>query len=269
MNHLSRGLARAAVAKTRLFPHNLADLRPSSSLAAVEDFVKPLDKLLIANRGEIACRIIETAKRLGIRTVAVHSELDSNALHAKLADEAICIGPAAPSESYLRMERLVEAAIQTGAHAVHPGYGFLSENAKFADTLRAAGVTLVGPPAAAMLSMGDKKEAKSIMEKAGVPVVPGYHGSDQSLERLVEEAGRVGFPLLIKAVMGGGGKGMKLAWKQEDVEEALASAQREARAAFGDERVLLERFITRPRHIEVQVFCDQHGNGVYLFERDC
>ncbi|EIE19193.1 biotin carboxylase [Coccomyxa subellipsoidea C-169] len=229
----------------------------------------PFSKVLVANRGEIACRVLQTAKRLGIPTVAVYSEADRTSLHASLADEAFCIGPAAARDSYLRMERILEVALKTGAQAVHPGYGFLSENTTFAGMCEDNGISFVGPPASAIASMGNKSEAKALMAGAGVPVVPGYHGDDQDESLLFEEGHKVGFPLLVKAVLGGGGKGMKLANSARELPEALSSAKREAAASFGDERVLLERYITRPRHIEVQIFADTLGNAVYLFERDC
>ncbi|KAL4438488.1 hypothetical protein ABPG77_000136 [Micractinium sp. CCAP 211/92] len=228
-----------------------------------------ISKLLVSNRGEIACRVLTTAKRLGIPTVAVFSEADRNSKHVAMADEAYCIGPAAARESYLRGDRILQVAERSGATAVHPGYGFLSENSGFAAACEERGIAFVGPPASAILAMGDKSEAKALMSGAGVPVVPGYHGEEQAEGWLQEEAGRVGYPLLVKAVMGGGGKGMKLAREPAHFLDALHSARREAAAAFGDERVLLERFITRPRHIEVQVFADSHGDAVYLFERDC
>ena len=226
-------------------------------------------KLLIANRGEIACRVARTARRLGVRTVAVYSDADRNALHVAHCDEAVRIGPAAARESYLVAERLIEAARQTGAEAVHPGYGFLSENAEFAEACAAAGLVFVGPPPAAIRAMGGKAAAKALMEKAGVPVVPGYHGDDQDPARLAAEAERIGFPVLIKAVAGGGGKGMRRVDEAGAFAAALAGAKREAGAAFGNENVLVERYVGRPRHIEVQVFADTHGNAVHLFERDC
>ncbi len=227
------------------------------------------DKILIANRGEIACRVILTAQRLGIRTVAVYSEADANARHVALADEAIAIGPAAASASYLRGESILAAARRTGAQAIHPGYGFLSENAAFAEACAAANVIFVGPPPAAIRAMGLKSESKRLMETAGVPLVPGYHGTDQSPELLAREASRIGYPILIKASAGGGGKGMRVVTRAADFGDALSGAQREAQSAFGDANVLIEKYLTTPRHIEIQVFCDSHGNAVYLFERDC
>ncbi|PSJ39182.1 3-methylcrotonyl-CoA carboxylase [Zobellella taiwanensis] len=226
-------------------------------------------KLLVANRGEIACRIIRTAHRLGIACVAVYSDADRNARHLALADEAWHLGPAPATQSYLNQHRLLAIARASGAQAVHPGYGFLSENADFARACAAAGLVFVGPPAEAIAAMGSKSAAKALMETAGVPVVPGYHDPEQSPERLRQEAGRCGFPLLLKAVAGGGGKGMRIVNHLAEFDEALAAARREARAAFGDDAMLLERYLPRSRHVEVQVFCDQFGQGLYLAERDC
>jgi 3-methylcrotonyl-CoA carboxylase alpha subunit len=228
-----------------------------------------LDSLLIANRGEIACRIIRTARALGVRTVAVYSEADRDALHARLADDAVLIGPAAATESYLRPERLLAAAAQSGARAVHPGYGFLSENPAFAEAVQAAGLIWVGPPASSIRAMGLKDAAKKLMAEAGVPVTPGYLGADQDAARLQREAAAIGFPVLIKAVAGGGGKGMRKVDQAADFAAALASCRREAAASFGDDRVLIEKYVTCPRHIEVQVFADAHGQAIHLFERDC
>jgi 3-methylcrotonyl-CoA carboxylase alpha subunit len=228
-----------------------------------------IDSLLIANRGEIACRIIRTARALGVRTIAVYSEADRDALHVRHADEAVLIGPPAATESYLRPEKILEAAARTGARAIHPGYGFLSENPAFAASVKEAGLIWVGPPASAIRAMGLKDAAKQLMIDAGVPVTPGYLGSDQSAERLQREAVAIGFPVLIKAVAGGGGKGMRKVERAADFAAALESCRREAAASFGDDRVLLEKYVTRPRHIEVQVFADSHGNVVHLFERDC
>jgi len=225
--------------------------------------------LLVANRGEIAVRVFATARRLGLRTVAVYSEADADALHVREADEAMLIGPAAARESYLVGERIIAAAKATGAQAIHPGYGFLSENAAFAEAVSAAGLIWVGPPPAAIRAMGLKDAAKALMAKAGVPVTPGYLGEDQAETTLAKEAARIGFPVLIKAVAGGGGKGMRRVDRAEDFAAALVSARREAKAAFGDDRVLLETYVARPRHIEVQVFADALGNAVHLFERDC
>ncbi len=225
--------------------------------------------LLIANRGEIACRVIRTARRLGLRTVAVYSDADAGALHVRLADEAHRIGPAAPAESYLRVDAILAAAKASGADAIHPGYGFLSENAAFAEACEAAGIAFVGPPGASMRAMGSKAGAKDLMAAAGVPVVPGYTGEAQDAATLVAEAARVGFPLMIKAAHGGGGKGMRVVRSAAEFEAALASCQREAQGAFGRDRVLLERYIETPRHIEIQVFADAHGQVIHLGEREC
>jgi 3-methylcrotonyl-CoA carboxylase alpha subunit len=226
-------------------------------------------KILIANRGEIACRVIKTARRLGIKTVAVFSDADRNARHVAMADEAIHIGPSAARESYLVADKIIGAAKRTGAEAIHPGYGFLSENAGFADACAAAGLVFIGPPPAAIRAMGSKSEAKKIMEKARVPLVPGYHGDDQSADLLAREAERIGFPVLIKASAGGGGKGMRVVEGAAKFNDQLAGAKREAKAAFSDDHVLIEKYLTRPRHIEIQVFADSHGDCLYLFERDC
>ena len=226
-------------------------------------------KILIANRGEIACRVIKTARRMGIATVAVYSDADANARHVRLADEAVRIGPAAARESYLRADKILEVARATGAQAVHPGYGFLSENDAFADACAEAGIVFIGPPASAIRAMGSKSAAKALMEKAGVPLTPGYHGDQQEPAFLAEQAARIGYPVLIKASAGGGGKGMRRVDRAEDFESALASCQREAINAFGDQHVLVEKYVLRPRHIEIQVFGDTQGDCVYLFERDC
>jgi len=227
------------------------------------------DKILIANRGEIACRVAATARRLGVKTVAVYSDADANARHVAACDEAVRIGEAAPRDSYLRWERIIEAAKATGAQAVHPGYGFLSENEDFAQACADAGIAFIGPPPSAIRAMGLKAESKQLMEKAGVRLVPGYHGADQDPALLRREADRIGYPVLIKASAGGGGKGMRIVNAQGEFDAALASCKREAINSFGDDAVLVERYVTRPRHIEIQVFFDTHGNGVYLFERDC
>ncbi len=226
-------------------------------------------KLLIANRGEIACRVARTARRLGIRTVAVYSDADAHAAHVAACDEAVHIGGALPAESYLRGDVILDAARRTGAQAIHPGYGFLSENAQFAAACARAGIVFVGPSPQAIDAMGSKSAAKSLMEKAGVPLTPGYHGERQEPDYLLDQSRRIGFPVLIKAVSGGGGKGMRRVDAAEDFSAALASCQREAQASFGDARVLVEKYLTTARHIEVQVFGDDHGNAVYLFERDC
>lgn len=226
-------------------------------------------KVLIANRGEIACRVIATCRRLGIATVAVYSDADRNARHVRLADEAIHIGPAAARESYLRSDAILEAARRSGAQAIHPGYGFLSENADFADACVAAGIAFIGPPASAIRAMGDKSAAKALMAKAGVPLTPGYHGDQQAPDFLRTQADGIGYPVLIKASAGGGGKGMRKVERSEDFVDALASCQREAASAFGNDHVLVEKYVERPRHIEIQVFGGGQGEAVYLFERDC
>lgn len=226
-------------------------------------------KILIANRGEIACRVAATARRLGIRTVAVFSEADANAAHVAACDEAVAIGPAPAKDSYLRGDRIIEAARATGAQAIHPGYGFLSENEGFAQACADAGLVFIGPPASAIRAMGLKAPAKALMAAAGVPLVPGYHGDDQDPARLQREADAIGYPVLIKASAGGGGKGMRAVASSAEFPDALAACRREAKNSFGDEAVLVERYVTRPRHIEIQVFADTHGNAVSLFERDC
>ena len=225
--------------------------------------------LLIANRGEIAVRIIRTARRMGLATVAVYSDADANAAHVAMADRALRLGPPPPHESYLNIEAVLGAAQASGADAIHPGYGFLSENADFAEACAQARIVFVGPPPSAIRAMGLKDRAKALMAKAGVPVVPGYLGDDQSTDHLRAEAGRIGYPVLIKAVAGGGGKGMRKVERAADFAAALEGAKREARGAFGNDAVLIEKYVTRPRHIEVQVFADRHGDAVHLFERDC
>ena len=225
--------------------------------------------VLIANRGEIACRIARTARRLGMRVIAVYSAADKDALHVRLADEAHPVGPAPARESYLAIDRIIEAARNSSAQCIHPGYGFLSENAEFAEACARAGPVFVGPPAAAVRAMGLKDRAKALMEKSGVPVVPGYHGEKQEVAFLKQQAAAIGYPVLIKAVAGGGGKGMRLVPVAAEFERALESAQREAQSAFGDARVLIEKYIAAPRHIEVQVFADSRGNVIHLNERDC
>ncbi len=227
------------------------------------------EKILIANRGEIACRVIKTCRRLGIRTVAVYSAADAGARHVRLSDEAVLIGPALARESYLAIDRILDAARQTGAQAIHPGYGFLSENAAFAAACTDAGIVFVGPPPQAIRAMGSKSAAKALMEEAGVPLVPGYHGDNQDADFLAGAAQRIGWPVLIKASAGGGGKGMRIVRAASEFADALASCRREAAASFGDDHMLIEKYLTRPRHIEVQVFADSHGNVVHLFERDC
>ncbi|SHE67770.1 3-methylcrotonyl-CoA carboxylase alpha subunit [Lampropedia hyalina DSM 16112] len=226
-------------------------------------------KILIANRGEIACRVAATAHRLGIKTVAVHSDADARAKHVQMADEAVSLGGNTPQESYLQWQRILDAARATGAQAIHPGYGFLSENEEFAQACADAGLVFIGPPPSAIAAMGLKAESKQLMEKAGVPLVPGYHGHDQDAYLLRREAERIGYPVLIKASAGGGGKGMRIVEDAAAFDAALQSCQREARNSFGDDAVLVEKYVQRPRHIEIQVFGDTHGNCIHLFERDC
>src|SRR5690554_3428380 len=227
--------------------------------------VKKFDTLLVANRGEIACRVMRTARAMGLRTVAVYSDADANARHVREADEAVRLGFAAARDSYLKVEAVIEAAKRTGAGAIHPGYGFLSENGPFVDALEKAGITFVGPPASAIAAMGDKSAAKARMEAAGVPLVPGYHGDDQDDDLLRREADNNGYPVLLTASAGGGGKGMRVVESGEQFRALLEGCQRESRAAFNDDRMLIEKYLTQPHHVDVQVFCDAHGNGVYLF----
>lgn len=227
------------------------------------------NKILIANRGEIACRVIRSAKKLGIATVAVYSDADAQSQHVKLADEAIYIGESPAAQSYLQIERIIHAALSTGAQAIHPGYGFLSENDQFAKACEKNNITFIGPPVAAILAMGLKATSKALMEKAGVPLTPGYHGTNQSADFLKQQADHIGYPVLIKASAGGGGKGMRLVERSEDFLAALASCKSEAKSSFANDDVLIERYVVNPRHIEVQIFGDKHGNYVHLFERDC
>lgn len=226
-------------------------------------------KILIANRGEISCRVTRTAHRLGVRTVAVYSDADATALHVEMADEAVRLGPAPSRESYLCIDKIIAAAKATGAEAIHPGYGFLSENAGFAQACREAGLVFIGPSPEAIIAMGSKSGAKALMDKAGVPLVPGYHGDEQDDAFLLERAGEIGFPVLLKASAGGGGKGMRGVHDKAEFFEALHGAQREALNAFGDQRMLIEKLLVEPRHVEVQVMADRHGNAVYVFDRDC
>jgi 3-methylcrotonyl-CoA carboxylase alpha subunit len=226
-------------------------------------------KILIANRGEIACRVAATARRMGIKTVAVYSEADANAKHVAMCDEAVLIGPAAARDSYLKGDTILQVAKTTGAQAIHPGYGFLSENEAFARSCENAGVVFIGPPASAIHAMGSKSAAKTLMEKADVPLVPGYHGDNQEADFLQEQADRMGYPVLLKASAGGGGKGMRIVEQSTELKAALESCKREAISSFGDDKVLVEKYLTRPRHIEIQVFADTRGECVYLFERDC
>ncbi|BFM14370.1 acetyl/propionyl/methylcrotonyl-CoA carboxylase subunit alpha [Maricurvus nonylphenolicus] len=231
--------------------------------------MKRFNKILIANRGEIACRVIKTARKMGIRTVAVYSDVDRDALHVNMADEAVHIGAAPSRESYLVYERVIAAAKQTGAEAIHPGYGFLSENSEFCNACKENDLVFIGPPVGAIEAMGSKAAAKQIMETADVPLVPGYHGDDQSRDVIKQAADDMGYPVLLKAVAGGGGKGMRQVWSEAEFDEALNAAKREAMNGFGNDDMLVEKYLTQPRHVEIQVFCDQHSNGVYLFERDC
>ncbi|MDX5297364.1 MAG: ATP-grasp domain-containing protein, partial [Gammaproteobacteria bacterium] len=231
--------------------------------------IRPLHTLLIANRGEIARRILRTAQGQGIHCVAVYSEADAQAPFVREADSALCIGPAPARESYLDIARLIAAAKTSGAQAIHPGYGFLSENAEFARQCEAAGLLFIGPPAKAIAAMGSKSAAKALMADAGVPLVPGYHGDAQDDASLIRAAEQIGYPLLIKASAGGGGKGMRVVQASHELADAIATARREAVSAFGDGRLLLERYLLKPRHVEVQLMFDQHGQGVYLFDRDC
>ncbi|NDL72126.1 acetyl/propionyl/methylcrotonyl-CoA carboxylase subunit alpha [Vreelandella alkaliphila] len=227
------------------------------------------DTLLVANRGEIACRVMRTARRMGLKTVAVYSDADATARHVREADEAVRLGPAAARESYLNVDAVIDAAKRTGTGAIHPGYGFLSENGGFVKALEQAGIIFVGPPASAIAAMGDKSAAKARMANAGVPLVPGYHGDDQDDALLRSEADKIGYPVMLKASAGGGGKGMRVVESGEGFQAALDGCRRESKAAFGDDRMLIEKYLVQPRHVEVQVFCDRYGNGVYLFERDC
>ena len=227
------------------------------------------DKILIANRGEIACRVIKTAKKMGLTTVAIYSDADAQALHVEMADEAIHIGPPPANQSYIVIDKVMEAVKQSGAQAVHPGYGFLSENSKFAEALEAAGVAFVGPPKGAIEKMGDKITSKKIAKEAGVSTVPGYMGLIEDAEEAVKISNEIGYPVMLKASAGGGGKGMRIAWNDEEAREGFQSSKNEAANSFGDDRIFIEKFVTQPRHIEIQVLCDSHGNGIYLGEREC
>ncbi|WP_298430964.1 acetyl/propionyl/methylcrotonyl-CoA carboxylase subunit alpha [uncultured Jannaschia sp.] len=227
------------------------------------------EKILIANRGEIACRVIKTARRMGIKTVAVYSDADRNALHVKMADEAVHIGPPPANQSYIVIDRIMDAIRQTGAQAVHPGYGFLSENPKFAEALEAEGVAFIGPPKRAIEAMGDKITSKKIAQEAGVSTVPGHMGLIENADEAIRISGEIGYPVMLKASAGGGGKGMRIAWSEDEVAEGFQASKNEAASSFGDDRMFIEKFVTQPRHIEIQVLCDQHGNGVYLGEREC
>ncbi|MDK3018107.1 acetyl-CoA carboxylase biotin carboxylase subunit [Pseudodonghicola flavimaris] len=227
------------------------------------------NKILIANRGEIACRVIKTARKMGISTVAVYSDADKNALHVEMADEAVHIGPPPANQSYIVIDKIMDAIRQTGAQAVHPGYGFLSENPKFAEALEAEGVAFVGPPVKAIEAMGDKITSKKIAQDAGVSTVPGYMGLIEDADEAVKISGEIGYPVMIKASAGGGGKGMRIAWNEQEAREGFESSKNEAANSFGDDRIFIEKFVTQPRHIEIQVLCDAHGNGIYLGEREC
>lgn len=244
-------------------------LLQSRYLLQNQSSLRMFKKLLIANRGEIACRIIKTAKKLGIISAVVYSEADANSLAVKLADEAYFIGSSASAESYLNTQKILSIAKQAGVQAIHPGYGFLSENATFARACEKENIVFVGPPASAIDAMGSKSAAKALMIASNVPVTPGYHGNDQSIDTLFSEAKKMGFPVLIKAAAGGGGKGMRAVFEESEFLEALAGAKREAQASFGDDLMLIEKYLLEPRHIEIQIFCDKHDNAVYLFERDC
>ncbi len=227
------------------------------------------DKILIANRGEIACRVIKTARKMGIKTVAIYSDADKHALHVEMADEAVHIGPPPANQSYIVIDKVMDAIRQTGAQAVHPGYGFLSENPKFAEALEAAGVAFIGPPVKAIEAMGDKITSKKIAQEAGVSTVPGYMGLIEDAEEAVKISNEIGYPVMIKASAGGGGKGMRIAWNDTEAREGFQSSKNEAANSFGDDRIFIEKFVTQPRHIEIQVLCDAHGNGIYLNEREC
>ncbi|MCL3883690.1 acetyl/propionyl/methylcrotonyl-CoA carboxylase subunit alpha [Marivita sp. GX14005] len=227
------------------------------------------DKILIANRGEIACRVIKTARKMGIETVAIYSDADKNALHVEMADEAVHIGPPPANQSYIVIDKVMDAIRQSGAQAVHPGYGFLSENPKFAEALEKEGVAFIGPPKGAIEAMGDKITSKKIAQEAGVSTVPGYMGLIEDAEEAVKISNEIGYPVMLKASAGGGGKGMRIAWNDEEAREGFQSSKNEAASSFGDDRIFIEKFVTQPRHIEIQVLCDAHGNGIYLNEREC
>jgi 3-methylcrotonyl-CoA carboxylase alpha subunit len=260
----------AAVVRRRLpgklFRVHVIRVRSFSDSASASNRI---EKILVANRGEIACRIMRTAKRLGIRTVAVYSDADRHSLHVKSADEAVRIGPPPARLSYLSASSILEAATRTGAQAIHPGYGFLSESADFAQLCESKGLIFIGPPASAIREMGDKSASKRIMGAAGVPLVPGYHGNEQDVDTMKLEADKIGYPVLIKPTHGGGGKGMRIVQSPDEFVESFLGAQREAAASFGVNTILLEKYITQPRHIEVQIFGDKNGNVLHLYERDC
>nr|XP_061832320.1 methylcrotonoyl-CoA carboxylase subunit alpha, mitochondrial-like isoform X1 [Nerophis lumbriciformis] len=260
-------LSSPTVQSLRIFTQN--QLWTKRGVRLVSGGVGRIEKVLIANRGEIACRVMRTAKKMGVRSVAVYSDADRHSMHVAMADEAYHIGPPASQQSYLCMEKVLDVAKKSGSHAVHPGYGFLSENTEFAEACKQNGIIFIGPPSSAIRDMGIKSTSKHIMSAAGVPIIGGYHGDDQSNERLQAEAVKIGYPVMIKAVRGGGGKGMRIARTDADFLEQLESARREARKSFNDDVMLIEKFVEDPRHVEVQVFGDMHGNAVYLFERDC
>ncbi|XP_061739844.1 methylcrotonoyl-CoA carboxylase subunit alpha, mitochondrial isoform X1 [Nerophis ophidion] len=260
-------LSSPTLQSVKIFTRN--QLWTKRGVRLVSGGVGRIEKVLIANRGEIACRVMRTAKKMGVRSVAVYSDADRDAMHVAMADEAYHIGPPASQQSYLCMEKVLDVAKKSGSHAVHPGYGFLSENTEFAEACKQNGIIFIGPPSSAIRDMGIKSTSKHIMSAAGVPIIGGYHGDDQSNERLQAEAVKIGYPVMIKAVRGGGGKGMRIARSDSDFLEQLESARREARKSFNDDVMLIEKFVEDPRHVEVQVFGDTHGNAVYLFERDC
>uniref|UniRef100_A0A804LRN0 Methylcrotonoyl-CoA carboxylase subunit alpha n=1 Tax=Zea mays TaxID=4577 RepID=A0A804LRN0_MAIZE len=266
-----RGIPGCPVPALPLHAARLLSSSPPTAAAASSSAAGGggIEKVLVANRGEIACRVMRTARRLGVATVAVYSDADRGALHVRAADEAVRIGPPPARESYLNARAIIEAALRTGAQAIHPGYGFLSESADFAQLCEAEGLKFIGPPASAIRDMGDKSASKRIMGAAGVPLVPGYHGADQDVELLKLEADKIGYPVLIKPTHGGGGKGMRIVERPDEFVDSVLSAQREAAASFGVNTLLIEKYITQPRHVEVQVFGDQHGNAIYLYERDC
>lgn len=254
---------------SNLLRKNHLTLKRFQDLTIVRNNHTRIDKILIANRGEIACRITKTAKKLGVKTVGVFSEADRDSMHVNLTDEAYCIGPAPSSQSYLRQDKIISIAKKSNCQAIHPGYGFLSENVEFAELCQKSNIIFIGPPAKAIRDMGIKSTSKAIMSEAGVPIIEGYHGDDQSDETLLDQAKTIGFPLMIKAVRGGGGKGMRIAWKESEFHQSLESARTESQKAFGDSSVLLEKYVAEPRHVEVQIFADHYGNAVHLFERDC
>ncbi|EYC05257.1 hypothetical protein Y032_0083g1666 [Ancylostoma ceylanicum] len=264
-----RMLATAAAAKKAAGPIDERESKEIYTTVSIDPSEPKFEKILIANRGEIACRVIKTARAMGIKTVAVHSDVDSGSLHVKMADEAVCVGAAPTSESYLRADRILEAVKQTGAQAVHPGYGFLSENTKFAAELEKAGAVFIGPNSKAILDMGDKIHSKKIATEAKVNMIPGFDGEIADEDMCVKVANDIGYPVMIKASAGGGGKGMRIAWNDKEAREGYRLSKQEAKSSFGDDRMLVEKFIDNPRHIEMQVLCDKHGNALWLNEREC